>query len=422
MDNQYEESSISIAEIWDKLWFHKILVLVITGVITILLTLCLYFVFKGQQVTVTNFEYNFVNVEANKFADGSTFEFRDLVSYDKLLKVKQSKALYNDINVEEMYQDKNTQIVRQLSPYTTASEVIYTDNQFSLSIPFKYFGHDQKIALSFIKDLLNSVILEAIQKDINLRIYNYVDLVDNSVEYLDAVDYYLEQYNLLLGSINSFIESYGDVTFNGLNITDMREKIESAYANTYTYDEITTLIKKEAYYKNVATLTDKLELRISNIERSIELNVLRINELETMYKDLVEASNLQQAEVLLTRIADYRIENVNFQFEIDEYQKIIDQADASGLAYYNSRNFLDIINDIETFLNDNTDDFNDFYVAFMDNNTEIIYENGSVFIIDGGQNMIVLAILSGMIGLVSSFVVVFIKESAYSIKKKQEMK
>lgn len=411
MNNEQEEIYLSLAEIGHKLWLHKFLILLITFMIGIILTFGLYFAFKGQQTTYTGFEYHFVNVTAEEFPDGTVFEFRNLISYDQLETIKTSSSIYNDIDIESLYLDGNTTIEKQLSVYSTTDDIQYSNNRYTLSIPFKYFDYDETLAASFIEDLIYSTIESAIEKNTTLEIYNYVDLVTDDVEYIDAIDYYLKQYELLLNEMNTFISTYGDVTYNQTNIKDIRERLISAYNNTYTYEEISILIINESYYKNATTFVERLELKIKQIQNAYDLNVLKIDELENLYNNLVANSNLQQADVLLSEIANYRIENVEYQFLIDQYQDNIDQTNLLALTTNSTTNFIDIIDDIETFLNTYTDEYNQFYLNYINSETRVIYDQGSLFTIEGGYGLVLTGMISMIVGLMVSFGVVFIIES-----------
>lgn len=416
MDHNYEEQTISLAEIWQKLWKNKILILIISIVVTLILTFGLYFGLKGSQMTTTGFEYQFIGVSSNEYPDGTTFEFRDIISYDQLLLVQESNDLYANIDIEHLYLNSSTTIVRQLADTSTSTDIVYTTNQYTLNIPFSYFNYDETLARDFITDLLNVDITEATSKNELRQIYNYVDLVNDNVEYLDAMTYYKDQYNLLINSMNSFISSYQDVTINGLSMTDIKNELTSIYDNGYSFAEIETLIKNEHYYKDKTSYIDKLNIRIATLQKSIDLNVLRINELETMYNNLVATSNLQQADALLQSIADYRIANVNSQFEIDEYQEIIDTASSLATTSHTSADFLAIISDYETMLNDYTDTYNTFYLQTLNDNTKVVYDAGSIYTVSGGYSLPLIGVISLMVGVLSSFVVVFIKESDASKK------
>jgi hypothetical protein len=411
MNYDHEDQTISLVEIWHKLWLHKFLILIVTTTIGIILTFGLYFSFKGQQITYTGFEYNFVNIAEEKFPDGSLFDFRDIISFDYLKSIQSSKSIYENIDIESLFLDENTAIEKQLSIYSTTDQIQYSNNRYTLSIPFKYFNYDETLAISFIEDLINSTIETATEKNITLEIYNYVELVTDNVEYIDAIDYYLKQYELLLSETNSFIATYGDVTFNLISIQDIKERLISAYDNSYTYEEISTLITDESYYKNATTFVKRLELRIAQIQKEYDLNVLKIDELENLYNDLVANSNLQQADVLLSEIANYRIENVEYQFMIDQYQENINKTSLLAVETNSSTEFIDIINDIETFLNEYTDEYNEFYLNYVNSETRVIYDQGSLITVNGGYSIVIIGAISFIVGLLLSFGIVFIIES-----------
>ena len=414
--NHLEDQGLSLAEICDKLWVHKYLIVSITIAITLCLGIGSYFLMKNKQVTETGYEYNFIGVTDREFPDGTLFEFRDLVSINKLQQIKSSSSLFNEIDIEAMSLDHNTSITRQVKDNATANELALSHNRYTLSIPLQYFDYDRDVAESFIMSLIESIIDEAEIKNQDLAIFNYLDLIVANVEYLDMISYYNNQYNLLTSSMNGFIATYGDVTYDGTNITEMKETLTSLYSNGYSFSDLTTIIKDNNYYKNSTTYINRLDIRISTYEEAIYLNSLKITELETTYNNLVSTSNLEQANQILSDIVDYRIQNVDYQYQIDQYQEIIDAAALSGLITNANPEFLDILGDMETLINDYTTQYNNFYLSYINQDTRVIYDIGSIYQIQGGYGLTTTCLVSGFIGLFLSLLIVFIKESRNSKK------
>lgn len=364
-----------------------------------------------MQIATTDFEYYFLNIESEKYPDRSQFDYRDLISYDQLEEIKTSNDMYKDIDIEAIYTDSNTTVSRQESIASTDSELIYSDYGFSLSIPLKYFNYDHDLSSEFINDLIYAIIEEAIQKNESLVIYDYLSLISDDIEYSEQIDYYYDQYQLLLSRINQFIEQYGDITFNNTRILDLREQLIKAYQKYPSIAEVKQEIIDNVYYKNATTYINQLEIKIAYIENDIALNTLKIAELETMYQNLVETSNLQQADLLLSEIANYRIENVEFNYQVDQYQSIIDTINLTGLLSFDSSDFVETLTSIDQYLTDFTLDYNAFYIDYMNEQTRVVYENGSIIEVDGGQSILILAAISIIIGGLIACAIVFIKES-----------
>ncbi len=418
--DHYEDQGISLADIWDKLWANKYLILIITSIITLVFGISSYYLLKGSQVTETGFEYNFMGVTQNQYPDGSLFEFRNLLSYDKLLSVQSSSDLFADIDVEAMYLDNNTRIVRQKNVNSTASDVEYSNNRYTLYIPNQYFNYDFNVAESFIMTLIESIIEEAREKNQDLEIFNYIDLINDSVEYFDMVDYFSSQYHLVIDSISNFISIYGDVTFQGTNITNMKELLQFEYANGYSFSDLQTIIRTNLYYRNSTLYLNRLNVKIDALQETVELNSLRIAELEATYNNLVTTSNLQQANQILIDIVTYRIANVDANYQISLYQEVIDQALASGMTSNTSPEFELSINNMQQLIDDYTDQYNNFYLSYINQDTRVVYDLGSVLTINGGYSIIVTGVVSGILGLFISLVVVFIKESETNKKALKE--
>lgn len=411
MEDQQAFNEISLKEIFEKLWLNKYLILIITLSIAILMTLSLYLVFKPKQVATVDFEYYFLNIESDEYPDQSIFDYRDMISYENLKEIKSSKTIYENIDVEAISIDSKTRVSRQEAISSSDSDIIYSDYGFSLTIPLKYFDYDHDLAVKFLSDIIASVYDEAILKNETLVIYDYLSLISDDVEYSEQIDYYYNQYQLLLSHINTFIDQYGDITFNDIRILDLREQLVKAYQTYPSIDEVKQSIIDNVYYKNATSYINQLEIKIAYIQNDIRLNELKILELETMYDELVATSNLQQADLLLSEIASYRIENVEYTYQVNQYQSIIDTINQTGLSSNDASDFVDTLIFIDQYLTDFTQDYNTFYIDYMHEQTRIVYENGSVIEVDGGQSPLVLTAISIIVGGLSACVVIFIKES-----------
>lgn len=98
------------------------------------------------------------------------------------------------------------------------------------------------------------------------------------------------------------------------------------------------------------------------------------------------------------------------------YQDVIDEATASGMTSNTSPEFQAILDEMETLLNDYTQQYDNFYQSYIDQDTRVVYDLGSIYTVEGGYSIVVTGLVSGVIGLIVSIVVVFIKDSEITKK------
>lgn len=410
MNNLKEEKGISIIDIIQKLWDHRVMVVLITVITTIVVFIPLYFINKPSRLAEVGFEYNFLGIEEEKYPDGTSWDYRSLISYDALNEVKQSHAKYQNIDVSEMYIDEYTTIGKQEDVLSTQQQIILSKNRYNLNIPMKYFDYDENLAKDFIIDLLSGPITQAINSYDAIYIVNNVNLVTEDIEYLDAIDYYEEQHRLLNESYAYFIEINGKVSIDNVSISDQWINFKSEFIKMNSFDELRLLIKQEKYVKNFERFNTLVQLRIRAINDLIAVNTTKINELEDLFNNLVSPSNLQQAESLLTEIVKLKIQNVDLVKERNDYQDMVDFIAVQTGDSFDTITFLQKIELMESVLTEYTDAFNDFQVLFYINQTNVIYDTGSVIVVDGGLGTIPLGLISGIFGLALAVIVVLIKD------------
>ena len=152
MEEEREESGISISEIFRVIFSQKWLVLIITAVIAVAGTLGIYFgMNNSKREFVASFVLNLPGDDKNQavytYPDGKQFYYSDLVSVDILKEVKSSDSAFDDIDVEVMADDGGISISRKENEQKT--EIIYTVN-----VKASYFKN-KEVARRFITKLAN---------------------------------------------------------------------------------------------------------------------------------------------------------------------------------------------------------------------------------------------------------------------------
>ncbi len=410
MEHIKEEKGVSIIDILQKLWDSRKLVIILTLIVSIVLVIPLYFLNKPSRLVHVGFEYNFPGVEDNRYPDGTLFDYRSLVSLGFLENIANSDPKFSEIDIEELYLDENTKISRQEDVLSSERQIIFSENRYHLTIPVKYFKYDEDLAKDFVILMLNQPLNYALDSYDSLHIINNVDYVDNNVEYLESVDYYRTQYNLLVAKYESFIAVNGNVTIDDVTITNHYVSFTDKISKMNTFEELSLLIIQEKYIKNFDNFASMIQLSINVLDDRISLNNVKILDLENVFSNLVAASNLQQAEGLLSNIIQLRLENIDLNKLKNDYSDMLDFIATQTGDSYNTPSLLAKINGYESLLTEYTDKFNDFQTAFYHNQTTLVYDNGSIIIIDGGFGNIVIALISGVFAFSLAVVVVLVKD------------
>lgn len=410
MEQIREEKGISIIEILQKLWGNRVLVVLITLITTTVLIIPLYFVNKPSRVITVGFEYNFLGVEQGRYPDGTLFDFRSLISYNTLLETAALDPQFSSIDIMELYLDEETKIRKQEDELSSERQIIFSENRYILTIPMVYFDYDEDLSTDFVKALIDGPILYALSAYDTLKIVNNVNLVDDDVEYIQSIDYYETQYNLLEMNYLNFIEEYGNVSFAGESAIEQLVGLEDRFNKLNSFVELKLLVRQEKYIKNFDKFTSFILLSIDVIDDQIALNTLKIADLEFLFNNVIAPSNLQQAEEVLFNIVQLRLQNIDLNKERSDFQEMIDFIATAPGTSFASQSFLNRIQVIEGILTEYTNKYNAMQTSYYSNQTTVVYDNGAVIVIDGGLGNIVLGLISGTFGFALAVVVVLIKD------------
>lgn len=162
-------NEIDLISIWNKIWKNKLLIIVIVLLVTILGTLVVFLSTKNTKKVRYDFVYNFINIEHNKYPDGSDFTYQTILSKNNLEIAKNSNSIFKDIDTNSIYND----------PYTSIS-YNKENNYYTINLSLKHFNLDNELAFEFVKTL-NSILLTNVSNKNNiLKIFNYFEGLDNS--------------------------------------------------------------------------------------------------------------------------------------------------------------------------------------------------------------------------------------------------
>ena len=116
-----EEQGITLGVIFKRIWKAK-LVLGITGVTTCAVALLgVHFVYsKPSREYISEAKLSFEGIDTDKYPNGTNFYYQSIISYENLVKVKDSSSEYADIDVDKIV-DKDGISIEQKEKTTYAA-------------------------------------------------------------------------------------------------------------------------------------------------------------------------------------------------------------------------------------------------------------------------------------------------------------
>ena len=236
MEEEMEDSGLSIGDIFRTIFSQKWLALGIAIVITIVGTIGLYLIGKsGSEYSIT-FVLQLPNSEDSPstylYPDGRNFDYTDFVSLDYLETAKSSSTDYNDVNVEKMVQNGDIKISRELTE--TAEGTKEYVSSYKITIKSNYFK-DGDTARNFMVALSGIPVAHIAEMDID---YDYnISASQNALTYEIQLSELENQVRSLQNLYNSFIETYGSdfkVEIDGAessSLAQLKSKTVDEYLN-----------------------------------------------------------------------------------------------------------------------------------------------------------------------------------------------
>lgn len=416
MDESMQQE-ISLKDLFLALWQQKILILIITFLFAIIAFFGARFYFQSDRKMISNFEYNFSGVELDRYPDGSPFDYRSIISNENLETVYLSDSKYQIFELEDLLEDRGLTIQRQKSLASTNTVTVFETNQYTIQIPLGYFDFDADLAIAFINGLVTNSYELALSKSENIGIYDQTSLITNKTEYLDEITLLKNQHQAIINAYNELIELTEDRVINNVRLSEMLSEYQTIFDNTYDFNMLSSIVSINGYYKDFETHQVLLNLRIEQIERQIDLNNQRYTEIETIYQDLVSTSNLQQADILLERLSSLKNENVVLSQNKLDYEKVLNIGETTGQSTYIDEDVENLLLEIRTHLQENTDEVNDIAQIIMEDENKLIYEDRVIAYEDGGMSSIMILLIALILGGIIAVVVALIKHYVFNEKE-----
>lgn len=423
MENSKKENTgreISLTNIV-KVFFHRYVLLgCITGAILLVGTLGLTYIGKSQETYVSSFKYNIPSIQNDKYLDGSNFDFQLVLSKSNIEEVIESNPEYSNIKKKTLLSSKLNEIkcVREYSE--TTKELV--NDYYILTLPKGVFSSKEQ-AESFVTDLLSYPIKESINSLNNLNYKLNLENYSSAKKYEDQISYLNNQNNFLISQFNSLINLYGDVSYESKSLSSYCNDVKRLDCSLLLSD-LSNELKQNGYLMNVEQEKKSLELEKKEIQKTIQYNEQKIDELKEMIKYLLDNSSSVQSldiDAYNQKIADLIIENINLTERIEEIDIKITTATNAPTSFIND------MEEIYQNLTTATDKYHEVEKYLINNHSKISYKNQRVLYEENDSSLIKNALMSLVVGFVVGCVVNLIVDKKYLFeeypeKKKKESK
>ena len=385
-----EREGVTLSRVFGTIFSQKWLALIITLVITIGVTVALFW---GYNSTVTEYVSTFTvsfpgGEGANPvFPDNSPFDYREIISRTNLERAKSGNdEKFGYIDIEKLYEERDVSIIRNAGQ----EEFSYT-----LRVSAKYFK-----SRSDASDFIDSLVL--MPKNYLLEIASeqagYL-LSYDSTEFFEAkIEILTNQINYLISSTQNLVSSTGNSSsniqlLNELNAynTKLKTAIGSMRENLYVHsvEEV-----RSTYSHQLTVIEDELAAK----QREIEIIFGRLNSSDPTV-DIVQTS--ARIEQLAAEISELEQLKQIYSYYLNG---------KNGKTMTESSEFSAKLVELGTELKALTDKYEVNLGAFYERYTLIAFDGALEK--DGNLSIIVCIIIGLIAGLVIAAVTAFIVGSA----------
>lgn len=395
-----EEEGLSLMDVWSLILKKKIIGSIVFGITTILFLILILFVYNPLNVKYeANFNYNWYGIENNKYANGTVFNYYDIISLDSLKKVKESNRSYSDINVEGLAENIKIEV---------------DENDYFIKASGVYFKSDAQ-AKAFLEDL----IYLPYQRALNLNFDFKANLVgyERAKKISSKLNYLENQLNIVLKGYENMISYFGDIEIDQTYLSSLYRNVE-VFASNNDLKEFEYIayqkyyMTKEEYNSTVkeknALITEQELLRERKKVLLESLSNIYTSSNGNTYMDTSIANYLNSLHTLDARL-----------MSINEALRLIEGATAGKYNEEESQQFLEQLEEYKNELESLTSEYTESVNHVLEENTLLNFQPIQV----KGKISFILAVplsllLGTATGLGSAFIIAFI---GYNKNKREKV-
>lgn len=417
-----EEDGITLGQIFKAMFFNKIRFLIVSVATFVVLLLGILVVYNpGKKTYVAKFKYSDINIANGHYSNGKTFNTLDLI--DLMEEVKQTNLeKYSNIDVDNIIAKNGVTItedvtVKKAETTDKTDEQEFITSHYTLTCNAKLFP-DYKTAKSFITDLISYPVVKSnslansIVFDENLKLFESSNIYSSQISYLSS------QKDYILSGYNSLINSYGDVSYNNVNLSSRIKEIQLYFEN-HKLDLLSSEITKNGYVKDLDSYRNNYETQIYDLTIESEYNKKKLDQLQSQRDALIEKaskdSSLQTLDLSTYNdsIISLTQRNIDIEREIEILNKYLDSASATKTDGSVNENYFDAakreafeakLKAFKSQLETYTAEYKACYLdCIQDYN--IYYNDAAKVVSDGGLSTVMTLAISVLAGFVVACVV-----------------
>lgn len=409
MEENTAREGKSLGEIFRVIFAQKWLALILAVVVTAVCALGLYFGYnKSKKVYAVSFELELAgsyNAEqfTHKFPDGTTFNYRNIISKENIENVKNSSDAYAKIDAKGLAGGGAISISRNITQLTEASyETVYTLTAAADKFPNANVARDFLSALAAMPDKY----LASMDIDYNV----FLTTAQSALDYRTEIGDLLKQVKYLSDQYDALIEMYGDVALDGgRTLAFYKQKIASYVEDKKVLANLLTVAEEGLYLKN-ENLKEKYRFDVSQLE--IEYTKAN-NTLQNLLSNDDTSGSASNATVIKQQsdlVEDLKRDKDLLNKYINEGKsgEAIPESFIASLAEAHST--------VEAF----TEEYKQTSTAVYGKSSSVTFTSSNVLSVSGGMSILKIMIISLALGIIVALVAAYV--AGICLKKKPAKK
>ena len=409
-----EESGITFGEILHLIKKRVWWILGISVIVAIIAALAVGLVFnRGKNDYTLTFIVDFPGVENNEYPDGTSFNYEEIVYSDQLEAAKASNESFSEIDTAKMAAGDITIVAetREVTNGTTTT----TENtgSYTITVSSAYFT-DEDQATAFLRAVLDQTIARVneiaagMDFTANLSAYTAASTYDAQLTALrDQQTFLLARYDELIAT-----GKYDSFTYDGKSLSTLRAEAVGGIETRLSALE-TDLANN--HYLLDQSLVETVLVDIRSLQREKEQNEQSIAALQEACAEFLAQINdsgsgdgssgsaqiIESLASFTSRIATLQESNAKIDFQITELYESIGYQDTDSNGVWEApaetttpddTQFKEAVEALRTTISENTTTAKNAIVALYDAESEIVYRQSGVAVIDNGTNVILVTV------------------------------
>ena len=215
-ENKREDEGISLIELIHIIFRRKWILLGVTlGIFIFSIVFSSVILNRNKEYYSVTFSLEYPESSNYKYPDGTSFNYRKIISYDNLVIAKESNQKYKNIDVDSLFETNSIQIA-ELTKTVNGNTV--PSGEYTLAAKAKFFN-SRDVAKEFLRDLTNVPIVKVNEIIANLDYDSNLLNYSNSTVYESQIDYLIAQRDFIINGYNNLINYFS----SGLMVSSIKD-------------------------------------------------------------------------------------------------------------------------------------------------------------------------------------------------------